>query len=344
MLYSLIIDTAKHTIIVAGLVFAMMMWVDYINTSTRGRLTEYFKNKKSSQYVVSALAGIVPGCVGCFFTVSCYTHRIFTIGALTAGLIASSGDEAFVMIAMFPKEALLLFGILFVVGIIFGVITDYLNRDGKLKSKAKTDTFEVHEDEVMRPMNLKQILQSVAKPIASRLLLGLAFALLLLSVMFGWMGPEEWEWERISFLIIFAASFALVIVTPNHYLKEHIWGHIAKKHLARIVIWTFIALVIVNFGLNYWHVGEFVRSHMSIVFALALLIGIIPESGPNLVFVMLFAQGIVPFSILLTSSIAQSGHGLLPLLSHSLRDAITVKILCLIAALLVGGTFYAAGF
>ena len=41
------------------------------------------------------------------------------------------------------------------------------------------------------------------------------------------------------------------------------------------------------------------------------LVGIIPESGPHLIFVMLYAQGLVPFSVLLTSSFVHDGHGML---------------------------------
>lgn len=33
-------------------------------------------------------------------------------------MIATSGDEAFVMLALFPKEAMFLFAVLFILGII----------------------------------------------------------------------------------------------------------------------------------------------------------------------------------------------------------------------------------
>jgi len=44
---------------------------------------------------------------------------------------------------------------------------------------------------------------------------------------------------------------------------------------------------------------------------------IIPESGPHLIFVTLFAEGIIPASILLEISIVLDGHGILPILAHS---------------------------
>ena len=40
----------------------------------------------------------------------------------------------------------------------------------------------------------------------------------------------------------------------------------------------------------------------------------------------MYAKGLIPFSILLTSSIVQDGHGILPLLSYTVRDAAMVKL------------------
>ena len=72
--------------------------------------------------------------------------------------------------------------------------------------------------------------------------------------------------------------------------------------------------------------------------------GIIPESGPHLIFVMMYAQGLIPFSVLLTSSFVQDGHGMLPLLSYSLRDSILIKMINLAFGLAVGGIFFVLGF
>jgi len=73
------------------------------------------------------------------------------------------------------------------------------------------------------------------------------------------------------------------------------------------------------------------------------LVGLIPESGPHLIFVTLFAQGLVPFSVLLTSSMVQDGHGMLPMLSYSLKDSIKLKAFNFVIGLTVGLIFYMVG-
>ena len=93
---------------------------------------------------------------------------------------------------------------------------------------------------------------------------------------------------------------------------------------------------------DYINVESWVQDNYVIVLLIAVLIGIIPESGPHLVFVTLYASGTLPFSILLASSIVQDGHGMLPLLAVSRRGFIWVKIINIIVGLLVGLIGYLA--
>jgi len=76
---------------------------------------------------------------------------------------------------------------------------------------------------------------------------------------------------------------------------------------------------------------------------IAVLVAVLPESGPHLVFVMMFTQGLIPFSVLLASSIVQDGHGMLPLLSYTVKDSILIKIFNLVYGIIVGLIFYLFG-
>ena len=108
-------------------------------------------------------------------------------------------------------------------------------------------------------------------------------------------------------------------------------------------MWSFSALIIVDIGLKFWNLEAFVRGHMLWVLLIASLVGIIPESGPHLIFVMMFAQGLVPFSVLLTSSIVQDGHGMLPLLSYTIKDSLLIKLFNLLIGLGIGAVLYSIG-
>ena len=79
------------------------------------------------------------------------------------------------------------------------------------------------------------------------------------------------------------------------------------------------------------------------IFLFAGLFGIIPESEPHLIFVMMFIDELIPFSVLFVSSFVQDGHGMLPLLSASVCDSLWVKAFNLVFGLAVGGALYLLG-
>ncbi len=96
--------------------------------------------------------------------------------------------------------------------------------------------------------------------------------------------------------------------------------------------------------MEFVDVNSLVANNMLLVLLLAVAIGVIPESGPHLIFVTLFAAGTIPFSILLASSISQDGHGMLLLFAESKRSFLSVKIVNIIVAFVVGGMGYLIGY
>jgi len=83
-------------------------------------------------------------------------------------------------------------------------------------------------------------------------------------------------------------------------------------------------------------ISTLIQNNLYIVLIIAVLVGIIPESGPHLVFVTLFAQGTIPFAILMANSIVQDGHGTLPLLAVSGRAFIWLKVVNMVIGLVLG--------
>ena len=269
-----------ETVQISLLVLVMMIAVDLVNVWTRGRISEFLKGGKQwRQYIIASLVGVMPGCVGAFTNVSLYVHGMISFGALVGAMAAVSGDEAFVMLAMFPKTALLLFGILLILAIFIGWLTDHLVRRWHIRTCIDCTSELLHGD---------------------------------------------------------SEGF-------THYLKEHVWRHIVKRHLWKTVLWTFGALLAVELGLQHWNLQQFTSEHALAMLFLGALIGLIPESGPHLIVVTMFANGLVPFSVLLTSSIVQDGHGMLPMLAYSVKDSVKIKGFNLGFGLIIGLVIYFLG-
>lgn len=336
------IPLISHSIMITLFVFVMMVFIDYINVSTRGRMTETVKGSRKKQYLIASFLGATPGCLGAFMNVSFYIRGLLSFGAMVGGMIATSGDEAFVMLALFPGKALLLFELLFGIGIAFGWISDKVADFFNITPCAECKVPKIHESDECRCF-APAVLEKFPRFSLLRYGIIIFIVLTILALSFGIVGTKVWNWQRIT--IISSLSFTLFVVStvPEHYLKEHIWEHILKEHLWRVFLWTFGALFIIEIGMNFWNLEAFVKGHIIWVLLLSGLIAIIPESGPHLIFVMMFFKGLVPFSVLLTSSIVQDGHGMLPLLSYSAKESFLIKLFNLLIGLGIGAIFYATG-
>ena len=98
----------------------------------------------------------------------------------------------------------------------------------------------------------------------------------------------------------------------------------------------FGVLLLVGIGLQHIEIDRWISDNTVLMILLATLIGIIPESGPHMIFVTLFAAGIVPFPVLLASSISQDGHASIPLLAESKKSFLWAKLINCAVALVAG--------
>lgn len=317
---------------ITGFVFVMMLLIDYLNVNTRGLQKGRLVRNRWGQYLVAVLLGATPGCLGAFLVVGMYTHRVVSMGALVAAMIATSGDEAFVMFALIPKQAALLSLALAVLGLLIGILTDRFHPE----SFNQCGELTVHDDEQCQCFAHGQILSQLKEMSLARGVLLLLLAAILTAVGGGYLGPGTWNWVRITILVLTTLSIWIVGTVPEHFLEEHLWNHVAKKHLPRIFAWTFGTLLLLYLLADFLNLEGFIQDGQWMVLLTATLVGLVPESGPHLVFLTLYSQGFVSFSILLASSIVQDGHGMLPLLAHSRRDFLFVKAINFTVGLGVG--------
>ncbi|MGF7139822.1 putative manganese transporter [Roseimarinus sediminis] len=339
---TIIISTLKQSLMITAFVLLMMVVIDYINVQTRNTWAEKLRHSPVSQIIMAALLGITPGCMGAFTVVSLYTHRMVGLAALVSVMIATSGDEAFVMFALFPAKALLINAILFAIAIIGGLIVLHFTKK-KQKTAREVHGFVVHQQDVCKCFDHKIILTQLRKISFERLAM-IVFALLFIVLLLnGAIGTPAWGWKRVTFLIGSLFLLFVFISVPEHFLNEHLYKHIIKKHLLRILLWSWAAFLLLHFVLSNELMSGIIEKNDYLILLIAVVMGFIPESGPHLVFVTLFSQGMIPVSILIASSISQDGHGMLPLLAESRKDFFKVKAINMLIALLIGAALILAG-
>jgi len=336
----LIFGSLKESIIISGFIFVMMMLIEYINVQTHGIWQRNISDKRWKQYLVGAILGAIPGCLGAYTGVALYSHSLISLGAVVTTMIATSGDEAFVMLAMFPGKAILLTVLLVIIGIVAGYLTDRFIKTKKIAHNLEHNEFPLHKEDKCECYNPKEFRTNILNPSFNRIALISLILIILILVMTGVIMTDAKEWIKYTVIITSLFSLFVVVTVPEHFLKKHLWDHVFKVHLPRIFMWTFGTLLVINILLYYVDLQPFLHDNLILVLLFAVVIGIIPESGPHLVFVTLFAQGTIPFSILLASSIAQDGHGMLPLLAESKRSFFIVKAINIVVALVVGYGLY----
>ena len=330
------LEILTHSMLITGFVFIMMLLIEYINVQTHGSWQEKLKKGRIGQYVLAVVLGAIPGCLGAFTVVSLYAHGVVSFGALVATMIATSGDEAFVMLSIFPVKAIFLTVIISVIGFAVGYVTDLVYKKQDKLLTGKEHPLPIHGEEFCNCYPKGYILKQLKEITFERVLLIGFLSLFVILFLTGSVMSEAVEWIKIT--ILGGSLFALFVVTtvPDHFLQKHLWEHVLKKHLLRIFLWTFGALLVIHILMNYIDLDTWIHTNTLMVLTIAVLIGIIPESGPHLILVTLFAQGSLPFSILLASSIVQDGHGTLPLLAVSKRGFIILKIINVAAGFAIG--------
>ena len=460
---AVILEALRNAVLITGLVVVMMMMIESLNIESRGMVFKGLKKTKFGQVVIASLLGSIPGCMGGFATVSLYTHRMFSFGALVAMMIASSGDEAFVMLAMIPDQALVLFAVLFVLAVVVGVTVDFVHNrihsrrcDLHDHSECGADTdchdgYVVHYHEEIATVSAKPrndvedvacgchheenhgaSVQGTERHVSrrhygwKRMLMFVGLAVFIAALATGHLGHDHSahshhdhsedchvadaprndmvhdashdgivrgashddmvhdashdgivrgalhddmlhghlehdghfaashceeqsdvaishgidllseDWMNVLFAGLSVIVLIVLLFASDHFVEEHMWEHIIKKHLPVIFAWTFGVLLVLGIGLQYVEIDRWISDNTVLMILLATLIGIIPESGPHMIFVTLFAAGVVPFPVLLASSISQDGHASIPLLAESRKSFVWAKLINCLVALLAG--------
>lgn len=432
-------DALRNSILITGLVVVMMMMIESLNIESKGMFFKGLRKTKTGQVIIGALLGSIPGCMGGFATVSLYTHRMLSFGSLVAMMVASSGDESFIMLAMIPEQALILFAILFVLAIVVGIIVDkiYDRKHAKECHKhhhedcgVQTDCegFELHEHACEHDSEAchhtvtsseassntvtssgassNTVTSSEAKGRVEksrhygwkRIIMFCGLAIFIAALATGQLGHDHAahaghnhdghshiehadhnhadhvghchtdacaceqhhadtslrgiedaaaipshsinllneDWMNVLFAGLSVIILFVLIFASDHFVEDHLWKHIICKHLPTIFAWTFGVLLVLGIALQYIDIDHWISSNTALMILLATLVGVIPESGPHMIFVTLFATGVVPFPVLLASSISQDGHASIPLLAESKKSFLWAKLLNCAVALLAG--------
>lgn len=377
------LSIVQQTLLITSFVIMMMLIIEFINVYSKGRFTKFLRKKPRYQIIAGVLLGALPGCMGVFTVVSLYTHRVLSFGAMVAAMIATSGDEAFFMLALIPETAIIIFLILTALAFATGFFIDRFFPKLSFVENHKFK-FEVHNENCLDNNNFKAFSLKNFNFSFKRIIVIVALFLTIAGTSTGIImhshghhmmfslpddlnakaveieqsvhscgahscshdHSHEGGFDWVSFAVIIAAIISLLIVVSGskHFVNVHVWGHLVIKHLPKILMWTFVIMLLINILMQNTNFGEWVFDNLFLILVIAVLVGIIPESGPHLLFLVLFISGYIPISILIANSIVQDGHGSLPLLAESKKSFFVMKIINMVVAITIGAIGLTLGF
>jgi hypothetical protein len=336
----------EHSLMVTVFVFIMMLVIEYLNVFSNGKFHDTLKKRAAGQSLWTAFLGSIPGCLGSISVVSLYSHRMVSLGGVIGCMIATTGDAGFLMLARIPKEAVMLMLFLWLLGVMVGRCTDYFFAQKFLSNEKDDHGLEIHHSsDVGKLFHWERILNEWKNCTPIRGLLVFCMGISLLGLLTETMQHHvEAPWVQGTLMIVSLLGIFIVSTVPDHFLEEHVWQHLTKRHVPRMFFWVFLSFLLIDGFLHDVDLTSFVDKSPWLFLLIAILMGCIPDAGPQFIFITLYADGSIPLSILLANSIVQDGHGMTPMLAYSKKTFLIVKLVNSSIALLLGAILLMLGF
>lgn len=122
-------STIKHTVQIFIYIFIISLILNYtIHFIGEERLASLIVNVPILGVAISGLIGLIPNCASSVLLTQLYLENILSMGAMIAGLLVNSGIGILILFKVNKnkKENFSILGILYIVGIVSGIILDFI--------------------------------------------------------------------------------------------------------------------------------------------------------------------------------------------------------------------------
>ena len=120
-------SSIKHTIQIFAYIFVISLVLNFvIHGIGEDKIAGVMVNTPLIGPIISSLIGIIPNCASSVILTELYLENIITMGSMIAGLLVNSGVGLLVLFKVNKnyKENLSILGILYIIGVISGILLD----------------------------------------------------------------------------------------------------------------------------------------------------------------------------------------------------------------------------
>ncbi len=226
-LLPLFIKSLAASIKITLIIFVLMVIVELLVLKYQDKIIVFVNKNKFLGYIISSFFGIIPGCVGTFVMDSLYMSGLLGFGGIIAVMIATSGDEAFLMLAMAGRGeikwsiVIALVLILFVLGLIGAFFADYFKEKLNFKFCEKCRIVHHQADEFKFKHLLKEhIYGHIIKKHIWQIFLWIFFAVYVINLVGGMVDTETiFQASNLIYILLIAALIGILPISgPNIFL------------------------------------------------------------------------------------------------------------------------------
>ena len=311
----------------------------YFEKSKTYSLSNLFKKNVNLQIPIASFLGAIPGCGGAIIVVTQYLQGNITFGCLVAVLTSTMGDAAFLILAKQPINALLIFSICMIVGIISGFLVNYIMPNKRASMNVTKINLKLGEIQNKYHLSLYKFWLVIFIP---GFFLGILsqFQINLVKIL---------NFDIYYFLGYSGALLAMFIWAINPFSDKAISLDTSRNIQSKgidmtnfVTVWVIIGFLVFDLGIYFTGIDfkELFDVMLPLTPLLAIFIGFIPGCGPQILTATLYLNGYIPFSAEIGNAISNDGDALFPAIAICPKDAILATIYSAVPALIVAYSYF----
>ena len=311
----------------------------YFDRSKTYSLSNFFKNNVNLQIPIAGFLGAIPGCGGAIIVVTQYLQGNITFGCLVAVLTSTMGDAAFLILAKQPTNALLIFSICMIVGIITGFLVNYIIPNKRSSTNVTKMNLKLGEIQNKYHLSLYRFWLVIFIP---GFFLGILsqFQINLVKIL---------NFDIYYFLGCSGALLAMFIWAINPFSDKAISVDTSRNIQSKgidmtnfVTVWVIVGFLVFDIGIYFTGIDfkKLFEVMLPLTPLLAIFIGFVPGCGPQILTATLYLNGYIPFSAEIGNAISNDGDALFPAIAICPKDAILATIYSAVPALIVAYSYF----
>ena len=330
---STLVDAYLQVSVFVGFTLFIFIGMDAL---TKFNIAFILDKTKKFHVIMASLLGALPGCGGAIVVVTQYIQGRISFGSLVAVLTATMGDAAFLLLAAEPLTGFFIFGLGALAGSISGYIVDKIHGEEYLQGNSK----------------LRVEFEKIVKTFVSKF--NIFWTLVFLpGFIVGLFVAFQQDVDQILDLPE-GLSITHTIGTVGAILCVFMWSlnplsdfqcstDRSRNLLSRVVdttnfVTTWVICGFLTFEifiyLTEYDLKTFFEIWLPFVPLIAILFGLLPGCGPQILVTTFYLNGFIPLSAEIGNAISNDGDALFPAIALAPKAAIIATLYSTIPAII----------